>query len=134
MGLAGNLLAGRYWLDEPIGAGGLSEVWRATDAVLPRPVAVKLLHPGHARQPGALARFRAGARHAAALWHENIAHIYDHDEPADSTQPYPVMELVHDPGWLACWPTARWMPGGPWTSRAGGGRPAGRARCGPVSP
>ena len=43
MGLAGNLLAGRYRLDEPIGAGGFSEVWRATDAVLARPVAVKVL-------------------------------------------------------------------------------------------
>src|SRR5690242_358487 len=97
MGLAGNLLAGRYRLDEPIGAGGLSEVWRATDAVLARPVAVKLLHPGYARQPDALARFRAGARHAAALWHVNIAHIYDYDEPADGTQPYLVMELVGGP-------------------------------------
>ena len=82
MGLAGNLLAGRYRLDEPIGRGGFSEVWRATDAVLLRPVAVKLLHPGHAQQPAALARFQAEARHAAALWHENIAHIYDYDEPA----------------------------------------------------
>jgi serine/threonine-protein kinase len=67
MGLAGNLLAGRYRLDEPIGRGGFSEVWRATDAVLARPVAVKLLHPGHAGQPEALARFRAEARHAAVL-------------------------------------------------------------------
>ena len=72
-------------------------MWRATDDVLARPVAVKLLHPGHARQPEALARFRAGARHAAALWHVNIAHIYDYDEPADGTQPYLVMELVHGP-------------------------------------
>jgi eukaryotic-like serine/threonine-protein kinase len=43
MGLAGNLLAGRYRLDEPIGRGGFSEVWRASDTVLARPVAVKLL-------------------------------------------------------------------------------------------
>ena len=97
MGPAGNLLADRYRLDEPIGAGGLSEVWRATDDVLARPVAVKLLRPGHARQPQALARFRAGARYAAALWHVNIAHIYDYDEPADGTQPYLVMELVDGP-------------------------------------
>ena len=97
MGLAGNLLAGRYRLDEPIGRGGFSEVWRATDAVLLRPVAVKLLHPGHAQQPEALARFQAEARHAAALWHENIAHIYDYDEPADGAQPYLVMELIDGP-------------------------------------
>ena len=97
MGLAENLLAGRYRLDEPIGRGGFSEVWRATDAVLSRPVAVKLLHPGHAQQPEALARFRAEARHAAALWHENIAHIYDYDEPAGGLPPYLVMELIDGP-------------------------------------
>ena len=67
MGLAGNLLAGRYRLDEPIGRGGFSEVWQATDAVLARPVAVKLLHPAYAGQPETLARFRAEARHAARV-------------------------------------------------------------------
>jgi serine/threonine-protein kinase len=97
MGLAGNLLAGRYRLDEPIGRGGFSEVWRASDAVLSRPVAVKLLHPGYARQAEALGRFRAEARHAAALWHENVAHVYDYDEPAGGLGPYLVMELVDGP-------------------------------------
>jgi serine/threonine-protein kinase len=97
MGLPGNLLAGRYRLDEPIGRGGFSEVWRGTDAVLARPVAVKLLHPGYAGQPEALGRFRAEARHAAVLWHENIAHVYDYDEPAEGLQPYLVMELVDGP-------------------------------------
>jgi eukaryotic-like serine/threonine-protein kinase len=104
---AGNLLAGRYQLDEPIGTGWFSEVWRATDAALSRPVAVKLLHPAYAQQPEALARFRAEARHAAALWHENIAHIYDYDEPADGPQPYLVMELVDGPS------LARVLAGGP---------------------
>ena len=97
MGLAGNLLAGRYRLDEPIGRGGFSEVWRAADTVLARPVAVKLLHPAYAGQPEALARFRAEARHAAVLWHENIVHVYDYDEPADGARPYLVMELVDGP-------------------------------------
>ena len=97
MALAGNLLTDRYRLDEPIGRGGFGEVWRATDVVLSRPVAVKLLDPGHARQPEALARFRGEARHAAVLWHVNIAHIYDYDEPADGLQPYLVMELVDGP-------------------------------------
>jgi len=101
MALAGNLLAGRYHLDEPIGTGGFSQVWCATDTVMSRPVAVKLLRPGYAQQPEALARFRAEARHAAVLWHENIAHIYDYDEPADGLQPYLVMELVDGPS-LAC--------------------------------
>ena len=97
MVLGGKLLAGRYQLDEPIGTGWLSEVWRATDAALSRPVAVKLLHPAYAGQAEALARFRAEARHTAALWHENITHIYDYDEPAEGPQPYLVMELVDGP-------------------------------------
>lgn len=97
MVLAGNLLASRYQLDEPIGTGWFSEVWRATDAALSRPVAVKLLHPAYAQQPEALARFRAQALHAAAVRHENIAHIYDYDEPAEGPQPYLVMELVDGP-------------------------------------
>ncbi len=97
MVFAGNLLAGRYRLDEPIGTGWFSEVWRATDVALSRPVAVKLLHPAYAQEPEALARFRAEARQAAALWHENIAHIYDYDEPAEGPQPYLVMELVDGP-------------------------------------
>jgi eukaryotic-like serine/threonine-protein kinase len=97
MVLGGSLLAGRYQLDEPIGTGWFSEVWRATDRALSRPVAVKLLHPAYAQQPEALARFRAQARHAAAVWHENITHIYDYDEPAEGSQPYLVMELVDGP-------------------------------------
>jgi eukaryotic-like serine/threonine-protein kinase len=95
--LAGNLLADRYQLDEPIGTGWFSEVRRATDIALSRPVAVKLLHPAYAQQPEALARFRAEARHAAALWHENIARIYDYDEPTAGPQPYLIMELVDGP-------------------------------------
>ena len=97
MGLAGNLLAGRYRLDKPIGAGGFSEVWRATDTALARLVAVKLLHLGCAQQPEVLARFQAEARRAAVLWHQNIARIYDYDEPAGGLQPYLVMELVDGP-------------------------------------
>jgi eukaryotic-like serine/threonine-protein kinase len=97
MVLGGSLLAGRYQLHEPIGTGWFSEVWRATDAALSRPVAVKLLHPAYAQQPEALARFRAEAMHTAALWHENITHIYDYDEPAEGPQPYLVMELVEGP-------------------------------------
>lgn len=93
---AATLLAGRYVLDEPIGAGGYCEVWRATDTVLTRQVAVKLLHAGYASQGEALARFKAEARHAGALSHENIARVYDFGEPADG-QSYLVMELVDGP-------------------------------------
>jgi len=96
MTLTATHLAGRYVLEEQLGTGGFCEVWRATDTVLGRPVAVKLLHPGYARQPEALARFQAEALHAGALSHKNIARVYDYAEPAD-TPPYLVMELVDGP-------------------------------------
>jgi eukaryotic-like serine/threonine-protein kinase len=59
-------------------------------------VAVKLLHGGYASPGEALARFKAEARHAGALAHENIARVYDYGEPVDG-QSYLVMELVEGP-------------------------------------
>ena len=61
---AATLLAGRYVLDEPIGGGGYYQVWRATDTVLTRQVAVKLLHAGYASQGEAL--------HTTGLIHRDI--------------------------------------------------------------
>jgi hypothetical protein len=97
MALAGAVLGGRYVLDEQIGSGGYGEVWRAADTVLSRPVAVKLLHPRYTQRSEALASFRAEARHAAGLSHENIAQVFDYIEPADGQPPYLVMELVDGP-------------------------------------
>jgi eukaryotic-like serine/threonine-protein kinase len=91
------VLPDRYQLNEMLAAGGFGEVWRATDLALNRPVAVKLLHAGVARHPETLARFRAEARHCAALSHENIARVYDYGEPPDARAPYLVMELVEGP-------------------------------------
>ena len=68
-------------------------MWRATDTVLTRPVAVKLLHAAYAHQPEARARFRAEALHAGGLAHENIARVYDYGEP-ERGQCYLVMELI----------------------------------------
>jgi len=97
MAQAGTVLDGRYVLDDQIGYGGYGEVWRATDTVLTRPVAVKLLHPRYSQRGEALARFRAEARHAGGLSHENIAQVFDYGEPADGQPPYLVMELVDGP-------------------------------------
>jgi serine/threonine protein kinase len=94
MAQAGAVLGGRYVLEQQIGRGGYGEVWRAADTVLSRPVAVKLLHPCYAGQGQAVARFRAEARHAAALSHENIAQVHDYGEAAGGQPPYLVMELV----------------------------------------
>jgi hypothetical protein len=98
MGAPGNVvLGGRYALGEKIGAGGYGEVWRGTDVVLAREVAIKLLHLGHAQHAEALARFRAEAKHAGALSHENIARVYDYGEPDPPQPPFLVMEFVDGP-------------------------------------
>ena len=101
------LLDRRYELEEQIGAGGFSEVWRATDRVLRRPVAVKMLQPGYAQDTQARERFRAEARHAGSLAHENIARIYDYGEPGPRHPPFVVMELVAGPS------LAQVLAGGP---------------------
>jgi eukaryotic-like serine/threonine-protein kinase len=87
-------LAGRYELLDRIGTGGYGEVWRGMDSVLARPVAIKLLQDEHAVQPEAMMRFRAEARHAGALSHPCIAHVYDYCEPSPPDPPFLVMELV----------------------------------------
>lgn len=88
------LLDDRYLLTERIGVGGFSEVWRAQDRVLGRPVAVKLLHSGFAEHEETLQRFRAEARHAGALSHQNIARVYDYGDPSAEHPPYLVMEMI----------------------------------------
>jgi tRNA A-37 threonylcarbamoyl transferase component Bud32 len=91
------MLGGRFVLGELIGSGGYGEVWRATDTVLARPVAVKLLYQRYAQRAETLARFQAEARLAGVLSHENIAQVYDYREPGDGQPPYLVMELVDGP-------------------------------------
>jgi len=95
--VTGMRLGRRYDLEERIGAGGFSEVWRAADDVLGRPVAVKLLHPGYLQHAETLSRFRAEARHAGRLSHQNIARVYDYGEADPPCSPYLVMELVDGP-------------------------------------
>lgn len=93
----GTVLADRYQLDDPIAAGGVGQVWRATDLVLQRPIAIKLLRPEYADHHETLSRFRAEARHAGSLAHPGIAQVYDFgDNPAEGP-PYLVMELVDGP-------------------------------------
>ena len=72
----------------------MGEVWKGTDVVLGRPVAVKLLRAGYAQDPGSLARFRSEARHAASVSHPGIAQVYDYGQ---AEPPYLVMELVDGP-------------------------------------
>lgn len=89
--------AGRYRLDSLIAVGGMGEVWRATDILLGREVAIKVLKPEYAGDPVFRTRFEAEGRHAASLHHPGIASVYDVGEtigPDGSPSPYLVMELV----------------------------------------
>jgi serine/threonine protein kinase len=88
----GTLLGGRYTLIQRIAFGGMGEVWAASDAVLGRTVAVKLLHPALSHDSGFAERFRAEARHTAGLAHPNIAAVFDYGE--DDGTAYLVMERV----------------------------------------
>lgn len=82
----------RYKLSSRIAIGGMGEVWQATDLVIGRTVAIKILKDEYMGDPGFLERFRAEARHAALVNHEGIANVYDYGEENGSA--YLVMELV----------------------------------------
>jgi len=77
MTLAGGTTLGPYGIIEPIGAGGMGEVYRARDTRLHRDVAVKVLPPAVAADPDRLRRFEQEARAVAALSHPNILAVYD---------------------------------------------------------
>src|SRR5436190_10820638 len=85
-------LAGRYTLQEQVGAGGMATVWRADDAVLARAVAVKVLHAHLSENGDLLERFRREAVAAARLAHPNLVRVYDAGSDAGSA--FIVMELV----------------------------------------
>ncbi|SEH10172.1 protein kinase domain-containing protein [Thermoleophilum album] len=88
------LLAGRYRIEERIGAGGMSTVFRAFDQVLERPVAIKLLAEHLAQDQSFVARFRHEALAAARLQHPNIVQVYDSGFDPESGRHYIVMEYV----------------------------------------
>jgi eukaryotic-like serine/threonine-protein kinase len=86
------LIAGRYRLTEAVGRGGMGEVYRATDVVLGRDVAVKVMLP----IPETLAaaeRFRREARASGRLRHPHVVAVYDFGEYGGAY--YLAMELVH---------------------------------------
>jgi hypothetical protein len=89
------ILGGRYVLGEVLGTGGMATVWRARDEVLGRDVAVKVLSPQYAANPGFLARFEREARHAARLSHPRLVTVFDCG--VEETMPFIVMELVAGP-------------------------------------
>jgi serine/threonine protein kinase len=96
--VSGDVLDGRYQLDEQIAAGGMGAVWRATDVVLGRTVAVKVLHPRFDGDASFGDRFRAEARTVAALHHPGIVEVYDYGEVRrhdGGVLAYLVMAYIH---------------------------------------
>ncbi|WP_084767297.1 serine/threonine-protein kinase [Leucobacter komagatae] len=89
---AGITFGGRYELSSRIAVGGMGEVWKASDSIIGRTVAIKILKDEYMGDPGFLERFRAEARHAALVNHEGIANVFDYGEEQGSA--YIVMELV----------------------------------------
>jgi len=82
---------GPYEVLEPIGAGGMGEVYRARDTTLGRDVAIKVLPDDFAADTERLARFRREAQVLASLNHPNIAAIYGTEQNAL------ILELVEGP-------------------------------------
>jgi Tol biopolymer transport system component len=94
--LIGQTLA-HYRITAAIGAGGMGEVYRATDTKLGRDVAIKLLPSELAGDPARLARFEREAKLLASLNHPGIAHVYGFESatlPDGSSVHFLAMELV----------------------------------------
>ncbi|HSO63478.1 MAG TPA: serine/threonine-protein kinase [Ornithinibacter sp.] len=88
-------LAGRYVLESPIGRGGMGEVWRATDTVLGREVAVKTIDLRNLHDESGAARFEREARATAGLSHPGVVTV--HDSGVEDDTAYIVMELLPGP-------------------------------------
>jgi serine/threonine-protein kinase len=78
--VVGDVLADRFELEELVGSGGMSSVYRARDRVLDRPVALKVLHEHFVGDDDHVERFRREARAVASLSHPNIVTVIDRGE------------------------------------------------------
>jgi predicted Ser/Thr protein kinase len=86
------VLAGRYQLGPILGRGGMATVYRGTDLLLGRDVAVKVLSASAEADPDFVARFRREARAAASLNHPNVVSVFDTGSDGDTH--FIVMEYV----------------------------------------
>src|SRR5204862_339831 len=86
------VIADRYELEELVGTGGMSSVYKARDRLLERNVALKVLHPHYSDDPEYVERFRREARSVAQLSHPHIVTVIDRGE--DGGQQFIVFEFV----------------------------------------
>jgi serine/threonine protein kinase len=91
---AGNLLDNRYRLDDRVATGGMGDVWRGTDVVLGRTVAVKVLRTAMLEDPEFATRFYGEARMMAAFRHPGVVEVYDYASDGDYEGPEKVAYLV----------------------------------------
>ncbi len=93
MGIASyRVLSNRYRIQDVIGEGAMAQVFRGTDLLLERPVAIKVLRPQYAADPEVVTRFEYEARAVAKLRHPNIVEVYDVGD--DNGLRYIVEELI----------------------------------------
>jgi serine/threonine protein kinase len=88
----GHTLNGRYQIEELLGQGGMSAVYRATDPNLRRAVAVKLIHSHLSDSPDFMRRFEEEAASVARLRHSNIIQVHDFDH--ENNTYYIVFEYI----------------------------------------
>ena len=89
----GDIVAGKYRLNQPLGSGGMAEVWSATNTFTERQVAIKFMNAQVAKTPEAAARFLKEAKVSARVNHPNIIDIHDVGQ-TEQSQLFLVMELL----------------------------------------
>ena len=99
LSLVGQVLGGRYRVDELVGQGGMSAVYKAYDPNLKRVVAIKTIHSHLAADPRFLVRFEEEATAVAQLRHPNIVQVFDYNHDGDlyyMVQEFLVGETLHE--------------------------------------
>jgi len=92
--LVGSMLSGKYLVEELLGSGGMSIVYRAKHVLMDKPVAVKVLLPHLLSDSALVERFRCEAKAVGKISHPNIVPVHDFGISEMHNQPYLVMEYV----------------------------------------
>jgi len=90
--VVGDKIAGRYEVEELVGHGGMSSVYKAHDTLLERHVALKILHEQYSSDADFVERFKREARSVAQLQHPNIVTVIDRGE--EDERQYIVFEYI----------------------------------------